>query len=176
MHADALAGLSRRDMLMRGLALIGAAVGVHAVSKVDPASLADAVTVLGRDFHLRPTRGNGPLTQRGDAGVASGDLVDAAGGVIGTFHGTRVAIAAPGAVGLEAPVALDWHTLRLPDGAIFGTGTASHSVDHGDHYAIVGGTGRYAGAAGSYVAYLRHRELGGDGTAEFTINVLNRRF
>ncbi len=161
-------------MLARGLALIGAAIGVHTVSKVDPDALADAFRLLGADFHLTAA-GGGPLTQRGDASVATGSLVDATGEVVGSFHGTRVAVDAPGAVGIEAPVAIDWHSLTLPDGTIFGTGTASHSVDHPDHYAIVGGTGRYAGAAGSYVAYLRHRELGGDGSAEFSIT-LDRRF
>ncbi len=176
MLADAATGLSRREMMKRGLALLGAAVGVHAVGKLDPADLASAVSLLGVDFHLSRAAGAGPLPARGDAAVATGSLVDAAGEVIGAFHGTRVAVDTPGAVGIEAPVALEWHTLTLPGGTLFGTGAASHSVDHGDTYAIVGGTGRYAGATGSYVAYLRHRELGGDGTAEFTIDVRNGRF
>ncbi len=175
MYADAATGLSRRDMMKRGLALLGAALGVHAVGKLDPADLPAAVTVLGVNFRLSRTSG-GPLPQRGDPAVATGQLVDASGEVIGAFHGTRVAVDAPGAVGIDAPVALEWHTLTLPGGTLFGTGAASHSVDHGDTYAIVGGTGRYAGASGSYIAYLRHRELGGDGTAEFSINVLNGRF
>ncbi len=176
MYADAAAGLSRRDMVKRGVALIGAALGVHALAKLDPADLPEAIKLLGTDFRLNRTSGAGPLPQRGDAAVATGQLVDAKGAAIGSFHGTRVAVDAPGTVGIDAPVALEWHTLTLPGGTLFGTGAASHSVDHGDTYAIVGGTGRYAGATGSYVAYLRHRELGGDGTAEFTINVLNGRF
>jgi len=38
-------------------------------------------------------------------------------------------------------------------------------------FAIVGGTGRYAGARGSYVASQHLRELGGDGTAHFVLNL-----
>ena len=43
-------------------------------------------------------------------------------------------------------------------------------LDEGS-YAIVGGTGRYAGASGTYTARQSLRELGGDGTAEFTLNL-----
>ncbi len=162
-------------MLKRGLALLGAAVGVHALSNLDASDLAAALTVRGRDFHLLRAPSAGPLPQRGDAGTASGALGDDAGEVIGTFHGSRVAVDVPGAVGVDAPSALEWHSLNLPGGTIFGTGTSSHSVDAGDTFAIVGGTGAFAGATGSYTAYLRHHELGGDGTAEFQINLMHGR-
>ena len=40
-------------------------------------------------------------------------------------------------------------------------------------FAVIGGTGRYSGATGSYVARQSRRELGGDGTAEFTLTLDN---
>ena len=36
----------------------------------------------------------------------------------------------------------------------------------------MGGTGRYAGARGTYVARQRRQELGGEGTAEFVLTLL----
>jgi hypothetical protein len=38
-------------------------------------------------------------------------------------------------------------------------------------FAIVGGTGAYANAKGSYAAHQRLRELGGNGTAEFDLTL-----
>ena len=38
-------------------------------------------------------------------------------------------------------------------------------------YAVVGGTGRYAGARGSYTARQHPQELEGDGTAEFALRL-----
>lgn len=175
MYADSVPTVSRRSLLKRGVALIGAAVGVHALGNLDTADLATALTVGGRDFHLLRAPTAGALPQRGDAATASGALVDEAGEVIGSFHGNRVAVDVPGAVGVEAPSALEWHSLNLPGGTIFGTGASSHSVDAGDTFAIIGGTGSFAGATGSYTAYLRHHELGGDGTAEFQINLMHGR-
>ena len=58
------------------------------------------------------------------------------------------------------------HAFRLPDGTIHGMGTA----DGADSvFAIVGGTGRYVGARGSYTARHMPIELGGDGSAAFTM-------
>ena len=73
-------------MLKRGLALIGAAVGVHAVGNIDTDDLAAAFKVFGTDFHLTRPADAGPLPQRGDAATATGSLVDEAGAAIGTFH------------------------------------------------------------------------------------------
>jgi hypothetical protein len=47
------------------------------------------------------------------------------------------------------------------------------SVEPGRHaFAVVGGTGRYAGARGAYVASQHLRELGGDGTAHFVLDLI----
>ncbi|MCA1844417.1 MAG: hypothetical protein LC792_14755, partial [Actinobacteria bacterium] len=55
---------------------------------------------------------------------------------------------------------------------IIGTGTATPDPDRPDAFAVIGGTGRYAGARGSYAVRQGYRELGGDGTAEVTMQFL----
>ena len=64
---------------------------------------------------------------------------------------------------------LELHTFDLDDGTILGIGPAGI---HDKPFAIVGGTGRYTGASGTYVAKQSPRELGGDGTAEFTLTLV----
>jgi hypothetical protein len=60
------------------------------------------------------------------------------------------------------------HTFKLGDGSIFGTGTAG-SLE--GSFAVLGGTGRYAGVQGTYAARQGHSELGGDGAAEFVFDL-----
>ena len=69
----------------------------------------------------------------------------------------------PGAHGSDTE-RLELHTFKLRDGTIIGSGTSGALEGE---FAILGGTGRYAGARGTYVARHNRRELGGDGTAEF---------
>ena len=57
----------------------------------------------------------------------------------------------------------------LQDGTIHGLGSVMRGAE--GHFVILGGTGRYAGAQGSYVARQSARELGGDGTAEFRLTL-----
>ena len=64
--------------------------------------------------------------------------------------------------------ALQLQTFDLLDGTIMGIGAAGA---HENPFAIVGGTGRYVGVSGTYVAKQSPRELGGDGTAEFTLTL-----
>ena len=63
---------------------------------------------------------------------------------------------------------IELHTFTLTGGSLFGIGTAAG--DEGT-FAIVGGTGRYAGLRGSYQAVQRPNGVGGDGSAEFTLNL-----
>lgn len=174
---------SRRVALKRGFVALGGLLGVGAAGRAMgvPANAAEELapptpsrrqrlTLYGHDWHsfsqLRPT---GVLPTRGDRLLASGDLhLTPAGGKVGEFHAALFSLGAPGQVGPAGVGNLELHTFSLPDGSIMGTGTASPDADREDTFAIVGGTGRYAGARGSYVARQRHREFGGDGTAELT--------
>ena len=59
------------------------------------------------------------------------------------------------------------HTFELTGGTILGMGSGPLREAT---YAVIGGTGRFQGAAGSYVARQHPRDLGGDGTAEFVLD------
>jgi hypothetical protein len=65
---------------------------------------------------------------------------------------------------------LEYHSFNLQKGTILGLGTGTGGGE--SMFAIVGGTGSYAGARGTYVAHQLPRELGGDGTAEFRLTLV----
>ena len=73
----------------------------------------------------------------------------------------------PGAASADTE-RLELHTFKLRDGTIVGSGT-SGALD--GEFAILGGTGRYAGARGTYLTRHNRREHGGDGTAEFHLTL-----
>jgi hypothetical protein len=60
------------------------------------------------------------------------------------------------------------HTFVLPGGTLVGMG---NSLLGEAVFAVIGGTGKYAGAKGSYAATQRLREYGGNGTAEFKLTL-----
>lgn len=165
---------SRRQMLKSSLALAAGAVGFGAARKAiggsggaDPppaptsssARMPKSLSLTGRNVHAvsngRPM-GHGP--DAGERTALSGELVDANGAALGNFYVSSTAFGSP----LDGPApVVESHTFRLPDGTIHGMGTAD------DAFAIVGGTGRYLGARGSYTATHMPIELGGDGSAAF---------
>ena len=161
---------NRRLLLKRGLLAAAGAVGFGAAAREAKATLAMPATgtrelrVFGRAWRLEtPGRRPGEAIRPGDQGAVSGDLLDRPNGrVIGQFHGSRLA------TGPRGQTAMEVHTFVLPHGTIVGMGTSLF----GDAvFAVVGGTGAYATARGSYVARQRLRELGGNGTAEFTLTL-----
>jgi hypothetical protein len=87
---------------------------------------------------------------------------------MGSFVGSLVAVEAEGGGTERAGGTIEVHTFRLRDGSLLGMGS---TIDGESVFSIVGGTGRYAGARGSYVAQQRLRELGGDGTALITLDL-----
>ncbi len=177
---------TRREALKRGLLLMGAAAGVGTAGKAlagGPNSGApvqanrsrtEQLTLHGQQWHatsteLRP----GQLPDRGHRLLARGELVaDRDGEKVGEFYATSFGIDSPGRAGPDGAATLELHTFNLADGSIIGTGTARAALDADDVFAIVGGTGRYVGARGSYIARQQHQEFGGDGTAEFTLTLI----
>ena len=73
-----------------------------------------------------------------------------------------------------AAAAMEMHHFNLADGTIVGMGTIGGFHDVTSVHAIIGGTGRYDGASGSYTARQSPVELGGDGTADFSFNITLR--
>lgn len=179
-------GQSRRGILKGGLALLGGLAGAgtagrglfgRATAEAAPGPSGSlSIELHGASWSIASRHLlRGQLPRAGDRMTASGILLDApadAGGrEIGEFYGAFIGVSDPGHDGPSGIAGLEQHTFRLADGSIMGAGLATRDYDQQDVFAVVGGTGRYTGARGSYVAVQRHRELGGDGTATFTMTV-----
>lgn len=159
---------TRKGMLGRIGVAVGSALGVgYAAHRALPGAAAaptatpaapryESLVVRGRNWRVDgAARVPGVRPAAGEAAVPSGTLVDEQGAELGRFD----------AAALPGPAAsFQLHTFDLGVGTLLGVGGGSlrESV-----YAVVGGTGRYAGASGSYVARQSPRDAGGDGTAEF---------
>ncbi len=170
---------SRRGVLKMGaLVLTGlaGAVGLGATVErarggVDIQRLAGTATRLhGSGWHLQAADlRRGVLPKPGDRVTISGVLSATPGGPrIGSFFATSMHLDTPGAMG-QAEAEMQMHTIQLPEGNLVGMGTAVAGADA--TYAVIGGTGRYTGATGSYTAVQNPFEIGGDGTAELNLNL-----
>lgn len=176
---------NRREALGRAFALLGAAVGIGAASKdltgaPREENAADAAKNNKEKQFVLQARGlrissqdlrRGELPQAGvrmtaRAEIASGSSRNQK--KIGEFLATYHRVNTPGKVADHEPGSLEQHTFILPDGTIFGTGVSMSGMDGEGQFAIIGGTGRYHGAGGSYVARQSHVDFGGDGNATFT--------
>jgi hypothetical protein len=171
---EAIRTSSRRGVLGRGLMLaagalgLGAAQRAEAAGSVAPATNATELRLYGRNFHLHaPERRVGQVPEKGDRHSAYGELLARPKGkVVGHFTAAHLTHDSPFAAGASS---LEIHTFALQDGTIHGLGSVARGAE--GHFVILGGTGRYAGAHGSYVARQSSRELGGNGTAEFHLTL-----
>jgi hypothetical protein len=132
----------------------------HAAATAPTNGKTATLVLQARDYHLAvPGSVPGELPPAGVEPVPSGRIVDGKGKTLGSFSAANLA-------GVGS--AMQLHTFHLGDGTILGIGAAGQ---HDSPFAIVGGTGRFAGASGTYVAKQSPREHGGDGTAEFTLTL-----
>jgi hypothetical protein len=92
--------------------------------------------------------------------AARGEFVDADGAILGSFAITPLPEAAGG---------LQLHTFELEGGTLLGMGAATAGEGT---FAIVGGTGRYRGAAGSYTARVGADASGRLASAQFTFDLI----
>jgi len=169
-------GQSRRGLLGRGLVLLAGVVGIGAgagatklATQDDERVAAGQIRLHGRNWVLQtPDRRPGERIVVGERGTVYGELVDVQGKMMGQFYGSRMAAQSSPGGPVDADSSLELHTFRLEGGTLLGVGStiAGESI-----FAIAGGTGRYAGSRGTYIAEQRLLELGGDGTAEFTIDL-----
>jgi hypothetical protein len=160
-------GSSRRDALKGAFVLAAGAIGLgpaaRAATRLAPADEQAASPV----FELQATgiRAEGlafaQAPRLGDRYTLRGELASPEGGLAGTFAATVVAAGRQGAVAS----AVESHWFVLADGAIFGMGTRTPGTS--DAFAVVGGTGRFAGASGTYTVVAAPLGLGGDGTGRF---------
>jgi hypothetical protein len=113
------------------------------------------------------------LPQPGERSTSFGQLFEAPDGEkAGEFYASSFSFGSPFGPGEMAANAMEMHHFNLKDGTIVGMGTLGGFHEVESVHAIIGGTGRYVGATGSYVARQSPIELGGDGTADFTFNII----
>jgi hypothetical protein len=164
---------TRGGALKRFLLLAGGAVGVgvaggRALGRgSEPAAAPTSVgrrttsfVLYGRDWRLGSHAAeHGKRLSPKEQRTPAGRIVDHVGRELGTFKAANL-------IGYGGVLQLQ--TFDLVDGTIVGVGSSGM---HENPFAIVGGTGSYAGVSGTYVARQSPREVGGDGTAEFTLTL-----
>lgn len=157
--------LSRRR-LVQGLAVAAGAAGLSVAGRSEASSTAEASIEAGRRLVVSGTGWRatvvgavpGVMPELGAVPSTTGTLV-----VDGEQVGTFASASVPGSGGRFV-----LHSFDLGLGSLLGMGAGSLADGV---FAVVGGTGRYAGAQGSYTAVQRPRNLGGDGTAEFVLDL-----
>lgn len=169
----------RRRLLKRGALLLGSAVGLGLVSH--GGSLPEAgpskpgvltLSLEGRDWRLTyPDRKRGIQPQPGERSSSFGQLFQGPMDKVGEFYASSFSFGSPFGPSELSAAAMEVHHFNLGDGTIVGMGTLGGFHDVDSVHAIIGGTGRYEGASGSYVARQSPLELGGDGTAKFDFNI-----
>ncbi|HZS23500.1 MAG TPA: hypothetical protein VFA30_00815 [Gaiellaceae bacterium] len=168
-------GHSRRSVLKRAAILAAGAVGLSAATgkeanatMLPPPGGTGSFRLEGINWRIAaPDRKPGAAIPLGEHAAIYGDLVDGR-TQLGRFYGSRLAVQSTPGGHAQANASVEVHTFVLPAGTIVGMGT---SILGRATFAIVGGTGAYAGATGSYAANQRLRELGGDGTADFVLDL-----
>jgi len=165
----------RRTLLQRGAALLGGALGLGGTaSAVASASGPEPSALTGRTLNLRGRR-RPQVAARGQRpaaitpGTASGEIFDDDGRTIGSFHAHAFAQPSPLA-GLPAAYPLELQTFVLPGGTLFGLGVAP-GRDGERTCAVLGGTGDFAGAQGSYVERPAPSAQTPAGTVDFVIRL-----
>jgi hypothetical protein len=175
---------TRRSVLGRGALLLGSLAGslglVSGVERVrdggvqissTPALAATRLVLHGTDWHLQGAdlaRGRPPRS--GDRVSVSGQLATALGGTpTGAFHATSLLLDTPLTQGTRPGAVMEIHNFTLAEGTLVGIGAAAPGES--GVFTVVGGSGRYLGATGSYVARQDPVETGGEGTAMFTFEI-----
>jgi len=165
---------TRRSVMGRGALLLGSLAGslglVSIAERVRDGGVAvnsagalgvTRMVLQGTDWHLQGAdlaRGRPP--KAGDRVSVSGLLATG-----GEFHATSMLLHTP----LSQGAVMEIHNFTLPEGTLVGIGAAAPGES--GLFTVVGGSGRYQGATGSYLARQDPVETGGEGTAMFTFEI-----
>ena len=172
---------TRRTVLRGGLlaaaaaglaGLLGSGGRLSAATPVSSQSRGSTFKLYGTGWRLSaPGLRRGDLPKRGDLVSISGVVASEQGAEpVGEFFASVLHLDAGGGHGPFAVAQQQTHTFHLSDGNIIGLGTTGLGSEGA--FAIVGGTGRFAGVTGSYTGVQNPLEIGGDGTAEFTFTLI----
>lgn len=170
---------SRRGVLRWGALAIGALAGTAGVAAAVERSASFAagrpgkprtLQLDGRAWRLQVQgKRRGERLDPGDRAAVFGELMSG-GRKVGEFYSTSVFVGAPMGLSPHAATYVESHHFNLEGGTLLGSGT-SRPLGAAE-FSVVGGTGRYAGASGTYAAVQNPIETGGDGTARFTFNLV----
>jgi hypothetical protein len=156
-------GATRRELLARAGLVAGAAgvVGAGGVAALGAGGSGGGSlprVIHGADWRVsRPGVAAGTQPAVDATVLPVGRLVDADGAGLGVFEAS---VLPTGGAGLHL------HRLEFADGTVNAVGPATL----GDAtYAVIGGTGRFSGASGSY--HLEQRPAPSGGTARFTLDI-----
>ena len=172
---------NRRDVLKNallttavGIGTVGAG-GLTALEGADQPKPGGQTTLYGVRWQITSQDlRRGDLPPAGLRMLVRGELYDkpSGGRKVGDFFATYHRLSDPGKVAHHEPGSLELHTFVFSDGTLVGSGVSNSALDSEGQFAIVGGTGRYHGARGSYLATQSHIEFGGNGTARFTLTLI----
>ena len=169
----------RRTLLQRGLVALAAGLGLGAGGRsaaaapaAPPTPAAGVVVLRGR---RRPASPQGRLPRGATAPrlVREGELVDDAGATVGRFSSSSFCGESPFGPQIAAASSLELQAFHLEDGSsLFGIGSAAGPSTSGRALAILGGTGRFAGARGTYQEREVEGGSGGRGSVEFVVTLV----
>jgi hypothetical protein len=157
-----MSGATRRELLARAGLVAGAAgvIGAGGAAAIGAGSSASRLprVIHGADWRLtRPGVPAGTQPPVDATVLPVGRLVDADGAGLGVFEAS---VLPTGGAGLHL------HRLEFGDGTLSAVGPATL---RDATYAVIGGTGRFSGASGSY--HLEQRPAPSGGTATLTLDI-----
>lgn len=186
---DPIGPLNRRTVLQRGVAFLA---GVFGLQLAQHASEAQASTLLpqtagstegsanaqllrffARDWQPgHHDRSPGKLPAASGRMNRQGELFETVGGAkYGEFFAVCFSPAAPYCKGTGTLAGVELHTFKLGADTLFGMGSFEPTATGAQLHAIAGGTGRFAGARGSYVVSKTSDQTNGNYT-EIVIQLL----
>ena len=161
----------RRTLLQRGLAAVGGALGLAALERKAQGESADASPpgAVTLKLYGRLRQAHNPA---GAHVIRCGDLLDGPKGKpVGELYTNGFCLETPFGPHFLAASNIEFQTFKLPDGTLFGIGAAGPAVGGERTHAILGGTGRFAGARGSYVERAASSGPGGRGALEIILTL-----
>jgi len=170
----------RRTLLQRGLVALAAGLGLGVGPRRAAAATVEApipsgaktLVLRGRRGHASP-QGRLPRAAAGHRLVREGELVDDGGRAVGRFASSAFCAETPFGPQLAAASSLELQAFHLEDGSsLFGIGSAAAPSAGGRSLAVLGGTGRFAGARGSYSEREVPDGPAGAGSLEFVLTLV----